>query len=198
MKQVSLDTSFLISFADPNRKHHNVAVEYFTYCLSKSVPMNLSVIAAGEFEVGQPVTELPLRNFRIQPFNLPHAIRAATFFKALRGGQVLQDKDDARTVILNDLKILAQAEEEGVGIILSEDASTLSKYAERLKKAGLCKVEVVLLKNGFTPGMLDNPAQTELCLGALSDEEIYVPPSEVPVVGSHPDEERDVPSTHER
>lgn len=198
MKQVSLDTSFLISFADPSRKNHSVAVEYFNYCLGKSVPMNLSVIAAGEFEVGQPVTELPLRNFRIQPFNLPHAIRAASYFKALKTGLGSLDKADARPMILNDLKILAQAEEEGVGIILSEDASTLSKYAERLKKAGLCKLEVVLLKNGFTPGMLDNPAQTEMCLGALADEEIYAPPAEVPIVGSHPDEELDVPSTHER
>lgn len=170
MKQVSLDTSFLISFADPSRPNHSVAVEYFSYCLGKGVPMNLSVIAAGEFEVGQPVIELPLRNFRIQPFNLPHAIRAASYFKALKTGFVSLDKTDARPMILNDLKILAQADEEGVGIILSEDASTLSRYAERLKEAGLCQVEVVLLKNGFTPGMLDNPAQREMCLSTNSAE----------------------------
>jgi predicted nucleic acid-binding protein len=175
MKQVSLDTSFLISFADPGRKHHSVAVEYFNYCRNKGIPMNVSVIAAGEFEVGQAVNDLPLRNFRIQPFNLPHAIRAATFFKALKGRQVQQDKDDARAVILNDLKILAQAEEEGIGIILSEDASTLSKYAIRLKEAGLCEVEVVLLKDGFTPGRLDNPHQREIPLiYYIPDEEIEV------------------------
>ena len=46
--------------------------------------MWLSTVAAGEFEVGQPVSDLPLQNFRIQPYNLPHAIRAAAFFRALR------------------------------------------------------------------------------------------------------------------
>ena len=30
---VLLDTSFLISFADPGRKHHAVAVQYFKFFL---------------------------------------------------------------------------------------------------------------------------------------------------------------------
>lgn len=84
MVQVSLDTSFLISFADPGRANHAVAVDYFRYCLAHRIPMWLSTVAAGEFEVGQPVSDLPLQNFRIQPYNLPHAIRAAAFFRALR------------------------------------------------------------------------------------------------------------------
>ncbi|HTD66197.1 MAG TPA: hypothetical protein VK846_06655, partial [Candidatus Limnocylindria bacterium] len=83
MLQVSLDTSFLISFADPNRPHHAVAVEYFRHCLAEKIPMWISVIAAGEFEVGQPISDLPLQNFRMQPYNLPHAIRAATLFRAM-------------------------------------------------------------------------------------------------------------------
>lgn len=62
MIQVSLDTSFLISFADPERKHHAVAVDYFRHCLAQSIPMWLSTVAAGEFEVGQPVSDLPLQN----------------------------------------------------------------------------------------------------------------------------------------
>lgn len=93
---------------------------------------------------------------------------------------------------LNDLKIPAQAEEEGVEIILSEDASTLSKYAERLKQACLPKVEVVLLKNGFTPGMLDNPSQHEMCLSAHSSEVIDVPSKDVGGLGSHSSEVMDV------
>lgn len=164
MKQVSLDTSFLIAFADPNQVHHSAAVDYFRHCLAKQIPMVVSVIAAGEFEVGQPVNDLPLQNFRLQPYNLPHAIRSAAYFKALKQGVIQSDKEDKRAVIINDLKILAQAEEEGVQVILTEDASTLSKFATRLKKAGLCQVEVVLLKEGFAPGRLDNPSQSELQL----------------------------------
>jgi hypothetical protein len=77
MVQVSLDTSFLISFADPDRAHHSVAVDYFRHCVAQQVPMWVSTVAAGEFEVVQPVSDLPLQHFRIQPSNLPHAIKAA-------------------------------------------------------------------------------------------------------------------------
>ena len=84
MVQVSLDTSFLISFADPDRPNHPVAVEYYRHCLACEIPMWISTIAAGEFEVGQPVSDLPLQNFRIQPFNLLHAIRAAALSNSLR------------------------------------------------------------------------------------------------------------------
>ena len=92
MLQVSLDTSFLISFADPDRPNHPVAVEYFRHCLAEHIPMFISVVAAGEFEVGQPVSDLPLQNFRIQPYNLSHAIRAAALFRSLREDTDKQSK----------------------------------------------------------------------------------------------------------
>lgn len=104
MTQVSLDTSFLISFADPDREHHAVALEYFRYCSAERIPMWISTIAAGEFEVGQPISDVPLQNFRIQPYNLPHAIRAAALYRAQRQEELGEDR---RPIIINDLKILA-------------------------------------------------------------------------------------------
>src|SRR5438445_13368932 len=106
MIQVSLDTSFLITFADPDRANHAVALEYFRHCLAQRIPMWISVVAAGEFEVGQPVSDLPLQNFRVQPYNLPHAIRAAALFKELRQNSSAQAAE-SRAIIINDLKILA-------------------------------------------------------------------------------------------
>ena len=111
MIQVALDTSFLISFSDPARSNHAVAVDYFRHCLTQRIPMWLSTVAAGEFEVGQPVSDLPLQNFRILPFNLPHAIRSASFYQTLRTGDAMP-AEDRRPVIINDLKLIAQAEEE--------------------------------------------------------------------------------------
>src|SRR5450759_4170057 len=116
MIQVSLDTSFLISFADPDRPNHTVAVDYFRHCLAQQIPMWISTVAAGEFEVGQPVSDLPLQNFRVQPYNLPHAIRAAALFGALRE-DTAPTSEDRRPVVINDLKILAQAEEERIPVI---------------------------------------------------------------------------------
>ena len=163
MIQVSLDTSFLISFADPERTNHAVAVEYFRHCLASRIPMWLSVIAAGEFEVRQPVSDLPLQNFRIQPYNLPHAIRAAALFRALPLVDAAHP-EDRRPIVINDLKILAQAEEENIPVILTEDRNTLWRRAERLREGEHAKVRVLLLTDGFTPGRLGNPAQGEFPL----------------------------------
>lgn len=163
MIQVSLDTSFLISFADPDRPNHTVAVDYFRHCLAQRIPMWISVVAAGEFEVGEPVSDLPLQNFRVQPYNLPHAIRAAALFRMLREENP-NPTDDRRPVIINDLKIIAQAEEEQIPVIITEDANTLSRLATRLRQQNVISVRVVLLREGFTPGRLDNPDQGEMTL----------------------------------
>ncbi|MBN8247369.1 MAG: PIN domain-containing protein [Verrucomicrobia bacterium] len=163
MLQVSLDTSFLITFADPGRTHHAVAVDYFRHCLAQRIPMWLSAVAACEFEVRQPVSDLPLQNFRIQPYNLPHAIRAAALFRGIRDDQA-PAAEDRRPIIINDLKILAQSEEEGIPVILTEDRNTLFRLTERLRQRGGVKVRVLLLSEGFTPGRIEVPAQDEFRL----------------------------------
>ena len=163
MIQVSLDTSFLISFADPDRPNHAAAVDYFRHCLGQQIPMWLSTVAAGEFEVGQPISDLPLQNFRVQPYNLPHAIKAAALFRVLREENT-PASDDRRPIIINDLKILAQAEEENIPIILTEDLNTLWRIAERLRQRGHTNVRVLLLTEGFNPGRLEQPAQDEFRL----------------------------------
>ena len=160
MIQVSLDTSFLISFADPDRANHQVAVEYFRHCVAQQIPMWLSVVAAGEFEVGQPVNDLPLHSFRIQPYNLPHAIRAAALNRVLKS-QNVSSPEDSRPVIINDLKILAQAQEDQISVILTEDENTLSRIARRLRQQGDFSVRTLLLSEGFTPGRLETPDQDE-------------------------------------
>lgn len=164
MIQVSLDTSFLISFADPNRPHHAIAVDYFRHCLAQRIPMWISVIAAGEFEVKQPVGDLPLQNFRIQPYNLAHAIRAAALFRFLQTAHFQPTANDARPIIINDLKIIAQAEEESIPVILTEDANTLTRTVTHLRQTHSASVRALLLKDGFTPGKLENPDQGELTL----------------------------------
>lgn len=161
MIQVSLDTSFLISFADPSRPNHAIAVEYFRHCLAQRIPMWISTVAAGEFEVKQPIGDLPLQNFRIQPYNLPHAIRAAALFRSLSEGNAASG-DDTRRIIINDLKIIAQAEEEQISVILTEDANTLSRSVTRLRQRNASSVRVLLLADGFKPGKLENPDQGEL------------------------------------
>jgi len=159
MIQVSLDTSFLITFADPERPNHAVAVEYFRYCLAQRIPLWISTVVAGEFEVKEPISDLPLQNFRIQPYNLAHAIKAAALYRTLHDETT--PVEGQRSVIINDLKVIAQAEEEQIPVVITEDANTLVRIATRLRQRGGVTVNTILLKEGFTPGRLENPAQSE-------------------------------------
>jgi len=168
MIQVSLDTSFLISFADPSRPNHAIAVDYFRHCLAQRIPMWISTVAAGEFEVKQPISDLPLQNFRIQPYNLPHAIRAAALLRSLSEGNGAS-ADDTRRIIINDLKIIAQADEDQIAVILTEDANTLSRIAARLRQRNAGSVRALLLTEGFTPGKLENPDQGEFTIRPSSE-----------------------------
>jgi predicted nucleic acid-binding protein len=162
MLQFSLDTSFLISFADPTRPNHSVAVEYFRYCVAERIPTWISTVAAGEFQVKQSINDLPLKNFGIQPYNLSHAIRAAALFNALRDTSARTEEH--RPIIINDLKIIAQAADDKIPVILTEDENTLSRMAAALREKGVISTSVFLLKDGFQLKRSEDTTQTELSL----------------------------------
>jgi predicted nucleic acid-binding protein len=60
LSSILVDTSFLITLADPARRHHEVAKTYFRECLKANAPLYLSAIAASEFQVKQAVNDLPI------------------------------------------------------------------------------------------------------------------------------------------
>ena len=162
MLQLSFDTSFLISFADPNRPNHGVAVEYFRYCVAERVPMWISTVAAGEFQVRQSIYDLPLRNFRIQPYNLSHAIRAAALFNQLQNTSARTE--ERRPIIINDLKIIAQAADDKIPFILTEDENTLARMAAALGDKRAISTSVFLLKDGFELKRTQHATQAEFGL----------------------------------
>lgn len=161
---VLLDTSFLITLVNAQRRHHAIARSYYLHLLNSGVPMRLSSIAASEFAMGQPLTELALNNFRPLDFNLVHAHEAARLWNAL--GQ--RDEGDARAVIRDDVKLIAQASREGIGYLLTEDASTLLKYCERLRVSGHIRTRAIVLADGFDPSALREDGQRDLFAGAES------------------------------
>lgn len=151
MSAFLLDTSFLISLADPARPHHAAAVSYFREALRQHVPLYLSAIAASEFQVKQAVTDLPLRNFEVLPFNIDHAMQAGLLMRQLE-----RDAGDDRAVVKDDIKLIAQAICESMTHVLTEDARTLARYLHRLNTAGECNVRPILLKDGFEPAWFNN------------------------------------------
>lgn len=156
---VLLDTSFLISLVDANRPNHSVAAQYYRLMLEQQCAMYFSAIVAAEFAIGQPITDLPLKNFRPIPFNIPHSVEAARFWNALN-----RDSGDNRAVVRDDIKLMAQAAHEFISFILTEDASTLFKYCERLRDAGASRVRAIKLVDGFDSCALREDGQRGLSL----------------------------------
>lgn len=141
---VLLDTSFLISLVDSKRTNHAVASKYYRHMLDEQISMYFSAISASEFAIKQPITDLPLKNFRSIPFNITHSIEAARLWNL-----TARDKDDARHIVRDDVKLIAQAVKESVSFILTEDAKTLYKYCHNLRENGCIQVRPIKLIDGF-------------------------------------------------
>lgn len=156
MNSVLLDTSFLISLSDPSRAHHAAAVQYYKECVHRQVPMYLPTIVISEFQVKQAINDLPLRNFVVLPFNVGHAMCCGLVIR-----QMARDPEDDRVRVKDDFKLLAQCDCEAISHLISEDASTLAKYLDRARDAGLTTTKVVLLRDGFDAAWFEN-GQTRL------------------------------------
>ena len=145
-----VDTSFLITLADPARRHHEAAKTYLRESLKANVPLYLSAIVASEFQVKQAVNDLPLRNFIILPFNIDHAMTAGLLMRSIN-----RDPGDERNSVKDDVKLIAQAVCESITHVLTEDEKTLAKYIKRLADAGECTLRAILLVNGFEAAWLN-------------------------------------------
>lgn len=164
MRQLSavLDTTFLISLADANRPSHATAHEYYRYFASKGATLLLPTVVVAEFAVKQPVSTLPLHNFRVLPFNLPHALLCADLnVAASRAAAGLVGQRDA---VKDDFKIIAQAQVEQAGFLLTDDGETMGTYCSRLSSAGKTTFKVVLLKAGFDVAFVNGTGQAELSM----------------------------------
>jgi hypothetical protein len=70
----------------------------------------LSTISIAEYCVKGDFDELPMRNLRVLPFTIDHARRAGPFTGSLLDRLRQPGSDDDRAVVINDVKLLAQAE----------------------------------------------------------------------------------------
>lgn len=156
MNSVLLDTSFLITFSDPARANHAVAADYYRECVRRQVRMYLSTIVISEYQVKQAINDLPLRNFVVLPFNVDHAMRCGLIVR-----QMQRDPVDDRVRVKDDFKLLAQCDCEAISHVVSEDASTFTKYLDRARDTGLVPTKSVLLRDGFDAAWFEN-GQTRL------------------------------------
>lgn len=110
---VLLDTSFFIRLLNEEDPLHENALGYFRYFLEHDFVIKISTIAIAEYCVRGEVSELPLKNMLIVPFNFDHAQRAGKMIaevyaeKKKRGATIAP-----RAIVPNDTKMFAQADVE--------------------------------------------------------------------------------------
>ncbi len=109
-RSVLLDTSFFIRLLNDDDPLHLNAVNYYKYFLEKEIVLKVSTISIAEYCVLGDISELPLKNIQILPFNLKEAEITGRFAKI-----IFEEKKNnnlklrPRAIIPNDSKLFAQA-----------------------------------------------------------------------------------------
>lgn len=153
---VVLDTSYLISLADPNRDHHETARRYWQYFMEEGIPVFLPTIVVSEFYVRQQIPPEILKCCVVLPFNWDDATLSAKLdFKQFA------DAGEPRGAVKDDIKIIAQAQICDALCVISEDGETLLRYVEQLKKLNQIKVRPIRLKDSFDRSHFDTNGQRD-------------------------------------
>ena len=84
---------------------------------------------------------------------------------------VKHDTGDNRVAVRDDVKLMAQAAHESIPFIMTEDASTLYKYCERLRDLGVLRVRAIKLVDGFDSCALREDGQRGLSLAQMPASE---------------------------
>lgn len=145
-KRVFLDTSFFIRLFNPGDPDHQNAKTYYQRFRNQEATILLSTIVVAEYGVGGSITDLPFRDVRLVNFLLNHARFAAELareaFLARRLGAIAID---ARIVVSNDTKLIAQAQTENVDVFIARDDNCAS-LCQFFRAAGLITFDFLDLR----------------------------------------------------
>ncbi|MBU0676473.1 MAG: hypothetical protein KJ626_00015 [Verrucomicrobia bacterium] len=160
-RMVVVDTTFLISLVDESREAHEAAKKYYRYFLENGMAMLLPTVVVAEFCVKQPITDLPLRNFRVIPFNFEDAqkcgyLNAHHSRKDVGVGQ--------RDAVKDDFKIIAQTVVQDAALLITEDGDTLGQYCSYLRERNEINFKVVNLHEGFDVSCVNEDGGLEMNL----------------------------------
>ncbi len=136
MPSVLLDTSFFIRLLNDTDPMHKNAMDYFRYFLEKEIIMKISTISIAEYCVKGEISDLPLKNLQITPFNLDHATKTGEFAKAIfEENQINQERLQPRAIIPNDSKLFAQADlDSSINYFVTSDNRSKRTYSNLLKQ----------------------------------------------------------------
>jgi len=148
---VLLDTSFFLRFLNENDPLFSNADAYFKHLIQTSYSLVISTISIAEYCVGGDVSELPLQNLQILPFNLNHAKRtgdlAKIAFDARKSGKI---EVSNRNIIPNDTKLFAQGDIESKIKYYISSGSNSKKIYSLLRKSTPLTFEFIDLNTPYT------------------------------------------------
>lgn len=134
-KSVLLDTSFFIRFLNEDDPLFGNTDGYFRYFLQHEINMMISTISIAEYCAGGEISDLPLKNLQIIPFNFDHSKRTGEFARILFSSKgTLKIKE--RNIIPNDSKLFAQADcEKSIQYFLTSDTESKKIYNLLIQKS---------------------------------------------------------------
>jgi predicted nucleic acid-binding protein len=118
-KSILIDTCYLIKLLDETDPLHQNAKDYFRYFIQQNSTLWISTISIAEFCVRGSFDDIPIRNLKVLPFNVDHAIIAGKFMEI-----VFRQKNSVsapRAIIPNDCKLFSQASFETIECFLTTD-----------------------------------------------------------------------------
>jgi predicted nucleic acid-binding protein len=151
---VVLDTSFLVTLADPERVHHDAARKYWQHFLEEGTPVFLSVVVAAEFMLKQEIPPDILRQCLVLPFNWTDARKAAEL-----GWQQSRPAGVVRDALKDDVKIIGQAAVADAALLITDDANSMYPYCEAFRLAGKINFKAIKLNDGFDRSFLNSNGQ---------------------------------------
>jgi hypothetical protein len=142
---VLLDTTFLISLVDNTRQNHTIAKDFYKYFIDNKYHMILSSIVTSEFCIKQPLTDLPLSNFKALPFNIPDSHHLSSLFLDEFKGQL---DGTCRAAVKDDFKIVSQCNFNKIGYFITEDEPLCNKL-RLLRSNGKIQFNTLFLPDGY-------------------------------------------------
>lgn len=142
---VLLDTTFLISLVDNTRQNHSIAKDFYKYFIDNKYSMILSSIVTSEFCIKQPLTDLPLSNFKALPFNIPDSYHLSGLFIEEFKGQL---EGTCRAAVKDDYKIVSQCNFNKIAYFITEDEPLYNKL-RKLKSDGKIQFNTLFLPDGY-------------------------------------------------
>lgn len=162
--KVLFDTCTLIHLFKKESELHQLALHVFEACQRNRYHIYLSTLSVAEYCVkGNGEALFNRLFFRITPYDERAALTAAEYSKVTMADNALRSGENRRDVIKVDTQILAHAASSEMDYVVTADANTFAKTAERLARTGVFAPKVVMLDESALSNLeLETPAVPEM------------------------------------